>query len=242
MLVQVNARVPEDGREAMLSIAAKLRDDASFAKRLLAFLDDDVVGSPWADRFAALEERVRVLEASAVARGANEVLLLIDGEMERGAGGANNPHGLGGKTGKTEGEVQDADPDIVNVDNIHVDKEGRPTGTSRAAGMRRLQKAAEDTVDEEAGEATVGQAPIDTDARPLLGDGERGAEHHGWAARAAAVTLSTGEGRGRKLTPEGIALFEEMAGAGVGSAEIAKVLGMARQSVDTRRAKLTARE
>ncbi|WP_454917277.1 hypothetical protein [Xanthobacter sediminis] len=59
-----------------------------------------------------------------------------------------------------------------------------------------------------------------------------------WSARAAAITVSTGEGRGRKLTAEGIALFEEMMLAGASHAEIASVFGMARQSVDTRAKKV----
>lgn len=63
---------------------------------------------------------------------------LIDAMMEKGPGGANNPHGLGGKSCKTEDE-------IVNVDNVHVDSsEARPTGNTAAAGIRRLSKAAED--------------------------------------------------------------------------------------------------
>lgn len=57
--------------------------------------------------------------------------------VAREPGGANNPLGLGGHTGKT------AD-DVVNVDNIHIDNiPDRPTGTSEQAGLRRLRKAAE---------------------------------------------------------------------------------------------------
>lgn len=55
-----------------------------------------------------------------------------------------------------------------------------------------------------------------------------------WPTRAAAITISTGEGRGRKLTADGAALFEEMVRAGVRNPEIARILGMARQSVDAR--------
>ncbi len=54
-------------------------------------------------------------------------------------GGAHNPRGLGGKSGKTV-------DDIVNVDDMHVDNKHstvRPTGTSAQAGLRRLEKAAE---------------------------------------------------------------------------------------------------
>jgi hypothetical protein len=57
---------------------------------------------------------------------------------KRGAGGANNPHGLGGKSGKT------ADG-IVTLDNIQGDKApSAPTGTSAQAGLRRLRKAADE--------------------------------------------------------------------------------------------------
>ena len=65
------------------------------------------------------------------------LLALWQRHSRRGDGGANNPHGLGGRSGKTAEE-------LVTVDNIHSDKDGqRPTGTSAAAGMRRLQTAAE---------------------------------------------------------------------------------------------------
>ena len=53
-------------------------------------------------------------------------------------GGAHNPTGLGGKSGKTEA-------DIVNDDNVNVDNPPgtiRPTGNSSQAGLRRLEKAA----------------------------------------------------------------------------------------------------
>lgn len=53
----------------------------------------------------------------------------------RPSGGANNPLGPGGKSGK-------AADDIVNVDNVHGDKGERPTGNTAAAGLRKLQKAA----------------------------------------------------------------------------------------------------
>lgn len=59
-----------------------------------------------------------------------------------------------------------------------------------------------------------------------------------WAARAAAITISTGEGRGRKLTDAGADLFKEMVRAGVRHLDIARTLGMARQSVDTRAKKV----
>ena len=61
-----------------------------------------------------------------------------------------------------------------------------------------------------------------------------------WPARAAAITVSTGEGRERRLTAEGAALFEEMVKAGVRVSEIARTLGMARQSVDARAKKVLA--
>jgi hypothetical protein len=59
-------------------------------------------------------------------------MLLLDRALRRESGGANNPEGLGGRNRKTS--------DIVNVDNIHSDKPDRPSGTSSAAGLRRLEK------------------------------------------------------------------------------------------------------
>ena len=69
----------------------------------------------------------------------------------------------------------------------------------------------------------------------------RGAEDgttEDWPVRAAAITISTGEGRERRLTAEGAVLFGEMVKAGVRNPEIARVLGMARQSVDARAKKI----
>lgn len=56
-------------------------------------------------------------------------------------GGAHNPHGLGGKSGKTAA-------DIVEYDNVKLDKEPAapgqaPTGNSSDQGLRRLDKAAQ---------------------------------------------------------------------------------------------------
>ncbi|MGQ3671181.1 hypothetical protein ACT6QG_02150 [Xanthobacter sp. TB0136] len=59
-----------------------------------------------------------------------------------------------------------------------------------------------------------------------------------WQARAAAITLSTGEGKGRKLTAEGEALFREMMDAGESAPLIARTLGMAPQSVHYRLMKM----
>jgi hypothetical protein len=67
-----------------------------------------------------------------------EVFALWTEATKRPAGGANNPAGLGGKSGKTE-------DDIVNLDIVQDDKVAlpkAPTGNSAAAGLRKLQKAA----------------------------------------------------------------------------------------------------
>ncbi|MBJ3777875.1 hypothetical protein [Acuticoccus mangrovi] len=167
VLVQANARVPEEARPVLLAVAARLRDEPDFLARLNALLEDDAAATRWADRFEALEQRIQALEA------------------ERGPGGANNPHGLGGHSGKTAKE-------IVTVNNVH----DRPTGTSAAA------------------------------------DGTD------WSARAAAIEVSSGEGRGRRLTEAGSALFDEMAGAGLSAQDIAKTLGMTRPSAASRLKKI----
>ena len=64
------------------------------------------------------------------------VALLLDHALRREPGGANNPEGAGGHTGKQ----------VVNFDNVNVDKplqSKRPMGNSAAAGIRRLEKAAD---------------------------------------------------------------------------------------------------
>lgn len=60
--------------------------------------------------------------------------LLLDRALRRDPGGANNPTGIGGRAGKAA--------DVVTVDNVNIDKEGRPTGNSSAQGLRRLEKEA----------------------------------------------------------------------------------------------------
>lgn len=64
-LAQVNMRVPEDTREAVLAIGARLRADPAFIAQLQAFLDtlDDPTATPaLADRVAALEARLDAIE------------------------------------------------------------------------------------------------------------------------------------------------------------------------------------
>ena len=86
-----------------------------------------------------------------------EALNLIDSALQRPAGGPNNPEGIGGWSNK---------PKVDNVDNIHVDKIERPSGTSRAAGLRRLRKDRPDLLDKVvAGEMTVNRAAIDAGFR-----------------------------------------------------------------------------
>ena len=62
-----------------------------------------------------------------------EAVHMLSGAEAGGRGGANNPNGIGGKSGKI----------IVNVDNINIDN-GRDTatGTSTAFTMRTLEKRA----------------------------------------------------------------------------------------------------
>jgi hypothetical protein len=63
--------------------------------------------------------------------GHEDILGLIDQEIQRPAGGANNPYGRAGKPYEVE----------INVDNINVDSTNqRPDGTSRQAALRRLRK------------------------------------------------------------------------------------------------------
>ncbi len=59
-----------------------------------------------------------------------------------------------------------------------------------------------------------------------------------WPARVAAIEAFQGEGRQRRLTPAGDDLFREMVQAGCRPADMARWLGMARASVDTRAKKM----
>ena len=52
-----------------------------------------------------------------------------------------------------------------------------------------------------------------------------------WHARAAAIAISSGEGKGKRITPEALALLREMDAAGENAAEIGRVLGLAGPSV-----------
>ncbi len=58
---QVNIRVPEDAREVLLIVGARLRSDPAFTtqlRRFMAVLDDPTVTPSVADRVGLLEERV----------------------------------------------------------------------------------------------------------------------------------------------------------------------------------------
>ncbi len=76
-----------------------------------------------------MEYKIPSLSVTRVTRV--DVLALWAEVTKRKPGGANNPHG---RAGKPEGEE-------INLDNIQVDLPA-PTGTSAAAGLRKLQKAA----------------------------------------------------------------------------------------------------
>ncbi|MFC0217829.1 hypothetical protein ACFFJ7_05420 [Pseudochelatococcus lubricantis] len=66
------------------------------------------------------------------------------------------------------------------------------------------------------------------------------AEDADWTAKAAAITTTTGEGKGRKLTEAGAGLFAEMLAAGVPLPSIARTVGISPQSAHTRAKKLAA--
>ncbi|MFH3479241.1 hypothetical protein [Xanthobacter variabilis] len=80
--------------------------------------------------------------------------------------------------------------------------------------------------------ANGGHAHLGTLPQPLAADAV--VPPVDWQARAAAITLSTGTGKGRQLTPAGEALFCDMMDAGARAPEMARTLGMAPQSVHYR--------
>ena len=64
-LAQVNIRVPDEAREALLTVGAKLRADPAFLEHLQAFLaeiDDPSATPTLAKRVADLEARMAKLE------------------------------------------------------------------------------------------------------------------------------------------------------------------------------------
>ena len=64
-LAQVNIRVPDDAREALLQVGARLRADPGFLEHLQAFLaqcDDPTASPTLAKRVADLEARMAALE------------------------------------------------------------------------------------------------------------------------------------------------------------------------------------
>lgn len=76
----------------------------------------------------------KFIQLSTVEKTRNEALALWCQLTKRPAGA---PAG-------NQNAAKSSSPDETIVDNIHDCSEERPTGTSRAAGMRRLQKAAEE--------------------------------------------------------------------------------------------------
>ena len=84
-----------------------------------------------------------------------EAQQLIQSELKRGPGGNNNPLGNNQHTKKED-----------NFDNIQVDQTKAPTGTSRAAGLRRLEKDRPDLLaDVIAGNKAVNSAMIEAGFR-----------------------------------------------------------------------------
>jgi hypothetical protein len=87
-----------------------------------------------------------------------EIWALYEPLKLRRPGGANNP--LGSNQHRKADAANKAD--VVNVDNVRIDQEGRPTGNTLAAGIRKLQKhAAEGNEDaiRELGEVEAGRKP-----------------------------------------------------------------------------------
>jgi hypothetical protein len=58
---QVNMRVPDEAREILLAVGARLRADPTFSEHLQKFLDG-LGDKPLADRVAALEARLDAIE------------------------------------------------------------------------------------------------------------------------------------------------------------------------------------
>lgn len=119
-----------------------------------------------------------------------KVLMQIDAETQRGAGGANNPN-RDPETGRLL-----PNPDYLNVDNVHVEATPRPTGNSKDAGLRRLRTAAEDKVDPDTGEVTPGDARAkDCLDRVLAGEMSVNAAHieMGWRPKMVSVRAEDAE-------------------------------------------------
>jgi hypothetical protein len=86
----------------------------------------------------------------------------------------------------------------VNVDNIHVDQEGteRPPGTSRQAGLRRLDKAAQAGDLSEFRYVQKGRVPATSGPAPPsnAGDGSQKRTEVGPVRAGADTTHQVGEG------------------------------------------------
>ena len=68
MSVQVNLRAPEEARDLLQRVAARLRHDPAFHGQLEQFLrdlDDDTITPTLADRVARIEARLAALEGGA---------------------------------------------------------------------------------------------------------------------------------------------------------------------------------
>lgn len=101
--------------------------------------------------------------------------------------GAGNPTGANQHTKHGESGI---------VDNVNNSSNGRPTGTSKDAGMRRLIKAAEDRVDPDTGEVTPGDARAkELLDRVLAGDMSVNAAHieMGWRPKMVSVRAEDAE-------------------------------------------------
>ena len=73
---QVNIRVPEDARETLLRVGARLRSDPAFATQLRRFMDvidDPTAIKPLSERVGVLEDRVNDLAAKLEGNELSEV-------------------------------------------------------------------------------------------------------------------------------------------------------------------------
>lgn len=114
------------------------------------------------------------------------------------------------------------------------------SSSPRAASAPAIGVPAEDAIRADDGqvdlEGLLKSAPDD----PVEPAGTAVEGEEDWTAKAAAITTTTGEGKGRKLTDAGAGLFAEMLAAGVPLPSIARTVGISPQSAHTRAKKLGA--
>lgn len=234
---QLNVRVPDEARDLMTTIAARLRHDEGFADRLAAWLetlDDPTADDTLAERVARLEAWREAIEGEN--RDPNEP---NSSRPEELPGAANAPTTPETPTTPTDTprstpqrEAEDARTNLVEAS----DEVPHPFDAPQREASEHLQTFGDSTLSPRSGRSDT---PTDT---PPRGAPENVRKFFpGSESPPDTPHLTTGEGKSRRLTKEGIVEVERRIQAGENDKAISKAVGVGVGTVQKRRKVVEAR-